>query len=53
MIGIGTDLSDEFIKFAKKRVANDELLNPTKNLKLKTKSEKIKVQKKQMSFEIF
>lgn len=53
MIGIGTDVSDEFIKFAKKRVANDESLNPTKNLKSKLNSKKIKIQKKQMSFEIF
>ena len=52
MIGIGTDVSNEFISFAKKRVANDELLNPTKNIKPKIKSKKIKISKKQMTFSI-
>ena len=52
MIGIGTDVSSDFIKFAKKRIVNEELLNSKKSFKTKTNLKKSKISKKQLSFAI-
>lgn len=50
MIGIGTDVSSDFIKFSKKRVMNDETLNSKRKEKIKSNYKKVKISKKQMSF---
>lgn len=47
MVGIGTDIDDNFIKFSRKRLSNDEILNSKS--KKKSNSNKAKVSAKQMS----